>query len=213
MAKYITAVEASRRLGVNERTVRLWIKNGRLDAHHIAKNRLAIFASDVEALKRKRENYQTDDKQDISLLVARIDALEKRCADLELKCQELASLVDEKGKSEPVVIPAMIPVLPIVARQDKPLIRKEKASADLPNGCILARDFARLHGVKPETFRDHITIGLGRGLPPEQKDRVEVSERPKAGREKEVERFLTADQQEAALVFWARHGIVYKLAE
>lgn len=203
-------MEASRRLGVNERTVRLWVKKGRLDAHHIAKNRLAILASDVEALKRKREHYEQDDKQDISLLAAKVEALEKRCADLEQKYLELLSAACEKGKDEPVAVSAVDAVLPVVVPREKPLNRKEK---DLPPGCILARDFARLYGVKPETFRDHITIGIGKGLPPEQKDRVVASERPKAGREKEIERYLTPDQQKSALAFWSRHGIPRKSAE
>ena len=85
--------------------------------------------------------------------------------------------------------------------------RDTSPEKDLPSGCILARDFARMHGVAPETFRDHIMKGIGRGL--EGKDKVEVSERPKPGREKETERYLTPDQQEQARAFWRRHDIAF----
>jgi hypothetical protein len=49
------------------------------------------------------------------------------------------------------------------------------------SGCILAHTFARIHDVAPMTFRDHILIGIGKGLPPELKDKVQASERPKPG--------------------------------
>jgi hypothetical protein len=86
-------------------------------------------------------------------------------------------------------------------------------SVDLPEGGILARDFARMHGVNHTTFRDHITIGIGKGLPADQKDRVQCSERPKQGRPNEIERYLTPEQQQAALDYWKRHGVKFNEPE
>ncbi len=83
--------------------------------------------------------------------------------------------------------------------------------ADLPEGCILARDFAKAHGVAPETFRDHIVSGLGRGR--KEREKVEASERPKAGRPRETERYLTQEQQEKALNFWQRCNVKYSQCE
>jgi hypothetical protein len=79
----------------------------------------------------------------------------------------------------------------------------------LPEGAILAWDFAKKYGVSPITFRDHILIGIGRG----EKDKVQVTERPKPNRPSETERYLTSDQQTAALDFWRRHGIDFKITE
>jgi hypothetical protein len=79
----------------------------------------------------------------------------------------------------------------------------------LPKGCMSMRDFAHKYGVNPTTFRDHITIGIGKGLPSEQKDRVEAYERPKPRRSNETERYLTPKQQQAALDYWQRHRIPF----
>jgi len=91
--------------------------------------------------------------------------------------------------------------------------KRDSIDYELPSGCILAHTFARLHNVAPMTFRDHILIGIGKGLPSDLKDRVQVSERPKPGRPSERECYLTPDQQAAALEFWRRHGVDFKMPE
>jgi len=85
----------------------------------------------------------------------------------------------------------------------------------LPQGCILASEFGLNHGVARETFRDHMTKGLGPGLigmstnTIPERDRVDYSERPKPGRESrgEKEKYLTQEQQHQALEFWKRHDV------
>lgn len=188
MAKYITAVEAARHLGVSERTVRLWIKSGKLDAHHVAKNRLAILVADVEVLRRKRQRYQ-DGKQDVSFLVARIDDLEKKCADLEQKYLELSSVIDEMRKNKPVGVP-----VPVSSEREVEMI-----SDNLPPGCVWARDFAKQHGVNENSFRRHISSGIGGDM---------------VGAEKcSKGRYLTLGQQRAALAFWERHKVKYHMSD
>jgi hypothetical protein len=90
-------------------------------------------------------------------------------------------------------------------------LRPDAIVKGLPEGCMGIREFARMHGVNPTTFRDHITIGIGRGR--EQKDKVECCERPKQGRPNEVERYLTPEQQTAALDYWRRHGVRFTEGE
>jgi predicted transcriptional regulator len=77
-----------------------------------------------------------------------------------------------------------------------------KKDTGLPDGCMPATEFAAMHGIKRETFRDHMLIGLGT-----DKDRVDYSEREKPNRPKEKERYLTPSQQSAALDFWKRHKV------
>src|SRR5882762_3839704 len=98
----------------------------------------------------------------------------------------------------------------------------------LPEGCILASDFARMHGVNERTFIDHMTKGLGPGLigtstdTVPQRDQVDYSERVKPGRKRkaadgrvieEKEKYLTPEQQTAALDFWRRHGVEFMMPE
>lgn len=92
----------------------------------------------------------------------------------------------------------------------------------LPDGAILAVNFARAHRVDDRTFRDHMNIGIGPGLihgpdVPEDgtvlvKDYVRAEERNKRVRKDgtiEKERFLTSEQQAAALDFWKRHDVSF----
>lgn len=114
---------------------------------------------------------------------------------------------------------------------EKPPKRKyTPRKTDLPEGCILATDFANMYEVAPTTFRDHMMIGLGPGLihghdVPDDgsvqiKDYVRSEERIKRTRfdkdGKEVierERYLTPEQQAAALEFWKRHGVEFIMPE
>jgi hypothetical protein len=96
---------------------------------------------------------------------------------------------------------------------------KEKKSS-LPDGCILATEFGLAHGIPRETFRDHMINGLGPGLihgpnVPEDgtvqvRDYIRYEERNKRVRKDgtiETERYLTSEQQKAALEFWKRHDV------
>lgn len=103
--------------------------------------------------------------------------------------------------------------------KESPKKRDYKArDTELPAGCIHAIDFARDHGVKRETFRDHMQLGLGPGTVPGEetspvlavRDHVAHEQRPKPSRPHETERYLTADQQHAALEFWQRHNVTFE---
>jgi excisionase family DNA binding protein len=58
--RYLTATQAGKVIGVTDRTIRDWIKEGKLTAHHPAKNRLAIPEHEVQALARERKQYQVE---------------------------------------------------------------------------------------------------------------------------------------------------------
>ena len=203
--RYLTATQAARVIGVTDRTIRDWIKAGKLSAHHPSPNRLAIPEQEVESVARERRQYQVDVPDPADLAV--------KVADLERKYQELTQRYEDLARrmaTPPTAPQSQIetiaqPVTPSVRVRAATPARRRKGESDLPEGYILARDFALKYGVAPPTFRDHITIGLGRG----EKEKVEASARPKPGREKETERYLTPDQQEKALDFWRRHGIKF----
>lgn len=174
---YITAIEASRHIGVGERTVRLWISQGKLKAEKIAVNRLAIDEREVDRIAKERSKYR-DSRQERydSKLYERIEELEKKVA---LLSDKIAMIEGEKEskKVKSVSVSAAV------------------SGDDLPPGCVLARDFAKQHGVTESTFRGHINAGI-RG------DRVEAEKSAKG-------RYLTPAQQTATLEFWDRHGVKY----
>lgn len=218
--EYVTAIQAATMIGVTERTIREWIKDGKLSAHHPFEhpNRLAIPRSEVEALARKRKQYyveipdMTEVAQKLAALeqkIGKLDQLEARHAALEEKYAALEQRLNERVPEWPpsTVRTSESDQFPRAQKRVGERNRGLSPEKDLPPGCLLARDFARMHGIAPETFRDHYMKGLGRAL--EGKDKVEVSERPKPGREKETERYLTPDQQELARAFWHRHSIAF----
>lgn len=218
--QYVTAAEAGRRIGVSEKTVRLWIQKGNLSAHVRTKNRLAIPLPEVERIARERKQYEPEANQaaDLAGQVAQLrEEIEARPADLESRIeaveQRLARIESAifRDQARPVIVasepgPAAPPVIPAGATRQ----RKQKAP-ELPPGHIMARDFALAHGVNPNTFRDHYIKGIGRG---EVKERVPTESRPKPGREeKEREYFLSPEQQDQARDFWTRHGVNWHYPE
>ena len=102
--RYLTAIEASKRIGVAEKTIRLWVKEGKLKAHHPAKNRLAIAEADVERIAKERQLYYGTKPEipspihtlpDVS--AHDIDTLFTRIAQLENQ-PEISVLTRELGK-------------------------------------------------------------------------------------------------------------------
>lgn len=204
--KYLNATQAARVIGVTDRTIRDWIKAGKLSAHHPTPNRLAIAEADVERIARERRQYQTEVLDPADLAVKLAD-LEQKYQDLAQRYEDLAQRMPASVAAPPVETTPQPVTRPAKVKSESAVTasRRRKGESDLPEGCILARDFALKYGVPAPTFRDHITIGLGRG----EKEKVEASERPKPGRPKETERYLTPDQQEKALDYWRRHGIKF----
>lgn len=204
--EYVSAAEAGRRIGVTEKTVRTWIAEGKLSAHHPVKNRLAIPVSEVESIARERGQYQGGEILGLADLARQVEQLRST---VEQQQEEIERLKERQ-------LPA--PALPALwssadytplpsERPTRPARRQGAASESsepLPPGAILARDFARRHGVNEYTFRDHITKGI-RG------DILSVSERPKAGRARETERYLTPEQQVSVFDFWRRHDVAFTL--
>jgi hypothetical protein len=216
--EYVTAIQAAGIIGVTERTIREWIKDGKLSAHHPFNhpNRLAIPLSEVEALARKRKQYYAE-VPDMSEIVEKLATLEQKIeklgqleakyAALEEKCAELEQRFHQWAAEWPSLDVGASDIDQIPRAQKRIVEKTRDVSSDkaLPPGCVLARDFAKMYGVAPETFRDHYIKGLGpKG---EEKDKAEVSNRPKPGRLKETEWYLTPEQQTEVLEYWDRHDV------
>lgn len=186
---YITAIEASRRIGVGERTVRLWIAQGKLKAEKVSVNRLAIDEREVDRIAKERSKYRSNGQNvygyDIS---ERLDELDRVVTELR---KQVALLIDRVAAIEPRV------VVPLEGNEKfkKVSVNSGMVYSDdsLPDGCVYTKDFARVHGVPDSSFRRHINSGIG-------SDKIEAEKSSKG-------RYLTHNQQKAALEFWARHGV------
>jgi len=126
--------------------------------------------------------------------------------------KETPWLVGEKPSQKREKQPALPQAVQHKDNKEKPSKRvyNRKQDTSLPEGCILAIEFGRSHGLERGTFRGHYEIGLG---PKGEKEKTPVSSRPKPGREKETEYYLTRGQQEQALDFWEKHKVKFALCE
>lgn len=186
---YITAIEASRRIGVGERTVRLWIAQGKLKAEKVSVNRLAIDEREVDKIAKERSKYRSN-RQDVYGydISERLDELDRVVTELR---KQVALLIDRVAAIESRV------VVPLEGNEKfkKVSVNSGMVYSDdsLPDGCVYTKDFARVHGVPDSSFRRHINSGIG-------SDKIEAEKSSKG-------RYLTHNQQKAALEFWARHGV------
>ena len=196
--KTYTAIEAAQLLGVAERTIRRWREDGKLQGERKADGSYAIPESEIERLRLERGLDQNGDQ------AARIEALERNLedqarelADYKTRLEHLEELFKATWSGDQASTTRPRPAA--TSYTERTLILPE----DIPAGSMQYADFAQLHGMNPHTFRDHLTVGIGRGL--EIKDKVAHIERPIPNRS-ESERWLTPGQQHAAIVFWNKHG-------
>src|SRR5882762_3287220 len=94
--RYLTAVEAAKIIGVSDRTIRDWIKDGKLTAHHATATHLAIPENEVERIARERKQYQTEilDSADIAERLASLETAYQEVlshlAEMEIKLAEMS---------------------------------------------------------------------------------------------------------------------------
>jgi predicted DNA-binding protein (UPF0251 family) len=224
---YIDIVEAAKRAGVSDKTLRRAIESGKLvtqartyrnqplmiavtdfDAYLASRHKLPrhddLSRLDVPRRIKEMTSHVQIDRLDTSSHVKtnvqlRIDELEQRVKKLEEIVQTLTSQASSHMPRHNSAIDST------VTRHSMDIMSKQMTRQEtLPEGCITLVEFARRHHVANATFRDHVTRGIGK-----EKERVQVTERPKPGRPHETERYLTPEQQQAALDYWRRHGVKF----
>src|SRR5947209_7288906 len=81
---YLNATQAAERLGKSEKTIRRWIAEGRLHAHHPhgRPNLLAIAEDDIEHLATELTHYEQ--KQNARSLVERVNQIEQELRNYQL---------------------------------------------------------------------------------------------------------------------------------
>jgi len=218
MTPYLTATQAASKLGKSEKTIRRWIKEGRLHAHHPngRPNLLAISEDDIEQLATELAQYeQKDTGEDTSSLEHRVKQLEQELNNYRLLSgPDLLALGPEDMvhvenrldslESRIVEIERVLSVgTPAQPAERATRTRTPHASATyeiperLPQGSMPYHRFAELHGVPARTFLDHIDKGHVPAI---------VRQRPNR---KEKARWLSPEQQRQAISYWQANGTSY----
>jgi DNA-binding transcriptional MerR regulator len=182
---YVTAIEASRRIGVGERTIRLWISQGKLEAEKVSVNRLAIDERDVDKIAKERRRYRDNGwERHEGGIYEKFSELEKQVTELT---RQVAFLADRLAAMESLNRTEKAKKIPVSHGM------AISSGESLPDGCMFARDFAVQHGVNESSFRRHMNAGIGG-------ERVDAEVSSKG-------RYLTPLQQAAAFEFWDRHRV------
>lgn len=216
MPDIYNATQAALEIGISYRTMRRRIEEGKIEATRGEDGQYSIAQSEVERLKQAQSERPRPAIASQETTGHGQPDLEQRVADLE---RRVRTLEDAASHVQPSTEPQKPPI-PVSSSHPstltpQPQIRPSVAKrSPLPEGCILASDFAKQVGIPRETMRDLLLLGIGPGtIPGEQtdptlpvKEQIDYSERPKPGRPKETERYLTQEQQEQAIELLRKHG-------
>lgn len=199
----LTAREAAKRLNRDERTIRRWIDKGILTPKAAANNRLAIDEADIERLEQRLLGKELAEREAAASLEARIEKLERENAAILARLALLESRPGQQVTLPPRRVSGELGEVSR-ARAARERVTDLAAPADIPPGSRQATDFAQAHGVNRVTFRDHMVVGV-RG---EFVDHIAI---PKANKPRETDRWLSPEQQRAAIAFWSRYNTEWHL--
>ena len=213
--EYVSAAEAGRRIGVTEKTVRTWIAEGKLSAHHPGgvKNKLAIPVNEVEDMARERRQYSGGEILSMADLAHQISELREQLAERDARIaaieEKIEHLEERQIASASLSAQTLWQVADMPSSARSPRSHQKQSSgrvSTLPPGAILARHFAETYGVHRSTFRDHYTAGKDGEI-------CIVSSRPKPGRETtgEIEYYIMPEQVAGVLDFWRRHYVSFRV--
>lgn len=134
--EYVNIMEAARRCGVSDKTIRRAIHKGILPARSPKPNRCEIAISDLEHFSPGHVSGQVQVSTE-----DRIAALEQRVQVLEQQVQDLLNR-------------------PEAGLPRRPTRKTERVTGPLPRNLACLLSFARLHGVAETTVLTHVDISL-----------------------------------------------------
>jgi excisionase family DNA binding protein len=136
--EYVNIMEAARRCGVSDKTIRRWIHAQKLRAHFPHPNRCEIAVSDLEPFLPGQAPGQGEEPVENWVAV-----LERRVQALERQMQQVLSSVET----------------PRTERPSAPRNR-HSATGPLPRRLVSALAFAELHRIPERKVLTHIDISL-----------------------------------------------------
>jgi excisionase family DNA binding protein len=136
--EYVNIMEAARRCGVSDKTIRRWIHAQKLRAHFPQPNRCEIAVSDLEPFLPGQVPGQGEE-----VLENRLAALERQVQALERLVQQLFS---RPGASK--------------AERSSPSRKRHSTTGPLPRHLVSVLAFAELHRIPEQKVLTHTEISL-----------------------------------------------------
>ena len=212
-----TSAEARAVLHVDAKTFLRWLEQAGIQPHlSKADHRIKLFTREqVEQLAKAHKRSLPPGMEEQPTTDERIEALETRMSVLEALQRENAAYVtrikalEERVRNlEQLVHKRPQPRTPLprpASLRPTRLIHHthpSEATPEIPAGAVQFWEFAATHKVKVTTLRDQLEQGY-----------VPFVKRAKPHRPREMERWLTAADQAAAIRFWQSNGTSYKPCE
>ena len=134
--EYVNIIEAARRCGVSDKTIRRAIHKGLLPARFPKPNRSEIAVSDLErfTLGQKPGHVQVTSEERIALLERRVQVLEQQVLDLLNRPERATSRRSSR--------------------------KAERTTGPLPQHLVSLTSFAQLHNVAESKVLTHVDISL-----------------------------------------------------
>ena len=147
MIEELSSTEMAVKLGVSERTVNRWIKDGRLQARLL-----------------KNHRYEVDSEHLLSLAVPEhSSAVFDRLTTLEQTVTDLAAEVEQLRSALQTVTEQLAQLVATAPTRATPRQSREQAegpmASQLPGGLVGAISFGKLHNVPETTIRKAISAG------------------------------------------------------
>jgi predicted site-specific integrase-resolvase len=185
---------AAQIIGMSYKTLKKRYDEGWIKGERTTHDKLKFAIDEVERAKLAWQQERAElvtSSTNLTMIDPSRNDLEARIIELEEEVATLQAKVARLEVANRIELPQVPP------KGTEPLTPHTiPISKDpLPEGCVLASKFAESHGVSRSTFRWQMDHG-----------KVSYSERPKASRPREVEKYLTPEQQENALAYWRTQG-------
>jgi hypothetical protein len=192
----ISATEAARRLKKTDKTIRQWVKDGKLYAVHISSRQLGIDERDIIKLA---SNMGIEIDVPPAGQAEQIAQLQREIASLRADVTRLASIRPDNG----IAAPDQEPIAVDVKVQAGPASIIVAPPIALPDTSVDVHTFASIHGINRSTVKHHYAAGI-------DGDVLQVTAVPVHNRPGQYSRFLTSEQQKSALDYWQRHKVRYQ---
>lgn len=138
ITEYVNIMEAARRCGVSDKTIRRWIHAQKLRAQFPQPNRCEIAISDLEPFLPGHLPGQGEEP-----LESRVAALERQVQELERQMQQLLS---RPGASK--------------TERSPPSRKRHSTTGPLPRHLVSVLAFAELHRIPEQKVHAHIEVSL-----------------------------------------------------
>jgi excisionase family DNA binding protein len=208
IVRYITVQDAVERLGVVERTVRRWIEKKKLHAIHDASGFVRLDLDAVERIAQERHTVVPSSRQQVEMLLERVERLESENEAQEQKYDHLQRLIegvfrvlagepitDEHGQPLSLSDSHLAYLRPVGRNKQEPLERR-----GLPAGTMRLVNFAQLHQVKlSDLKRLHMLHELN----------LTIYQRDAGAIRNKQEWWISPEQHQQVATYCQQHSIPY----